>query len=129
MGTKNKVMTVAGWVIAGLVSLMMVVSGSMKLMNPPSFTEQWVGTFGYPSNLALYIGLVELSCAVLYLIPPTAILGAVLLTGYLGGAIATHVRIHDNFVAPAIVGVFVWLAVYLRDARVRALLPIRRSAS
>jgi hypothetical protein len=129
MGTKNKVMTVAGWVIAGLVSLMMVVSGSMKLMNPPSFTEQWVGTFGYPSNLALYIGLVELSCAVLYLIPPTAILGAVLLTGYLGGAIATHVRIHDNFVAPAIVGVFVWLAVYLRDARVRALLPIMRSAS
>jgi hypothetical protein len=129
MGTKNKVMTVAGWVIAGLVSLMMVVSGSMKLMNPPSFTEQWVGTFGYPSKLALYIGLVELSCAVLYLIPPTAILGAVLLTGYLGGAIATHVRIHDNFVAPAIVGVFVWLAVYLRDARVRALLPIRRSAS
>jgi hypothetical protein len=73
------------------------------------------------------IGILELSCVILYAIPQTAILGAVLLTGYLGGAIATHVRVHDNFISPAIGGILVWLGVYLRDPRVRALLPIRRS--
>jgi hypothetical protein len=126
MSAQGKAMTVTGWVFTGLVSLMMAFSGSMKLMNPPSLAEQFVGKFGYPADLTLFLGLVELSCVALYLIPPTAILGAVLLTGYLGGAVATHVRIHDNFIAPVIVGVFAWLGLYLRDPRVRALLPIRR---
>jgi uncharacterized membrane protein YphA (DoxX/SURF4 family) len=126
MGAQGKVMTVVGWVITVLVSLMMVMSGSMKLMNPPSLAEQFVGKFGYPGDVTLILGLVELSCVALYLIPPTTILGAILLTGYLGGAVATHVRIHDSFIAPVIVGVFAWLGLYCRDPRVRALLPIRR---
>ncbi len=129
MATPGKVMTGAGWVITVLVALMMVMSGTFKLMNPPQFAEQWVGTFGYPTDVAVSIGIVEISCAVLYLIPPTTILGAVLLTGYLGGAIATHVRIHDGFFPPAIIGVFVWLGVYLRDQRVRAILPLRWPAT
>jgi DoxX-like family len=127
MGTQGKVMTVAGWVFTGLVSLLMVFSGSMKLMNPPELAKQFVEKFGYPSDVALFIGIVELSCVAVYLIPPTAVLGAVLLTGYLGGATATHVRIHDSFIVPVIVGVFAWLGLFLRDPRVRALLPIRRS--
>ncbi len=127
MGTQGKVMTVVGWVITGLVSLLMVFSGSMKLMNPPELAKQFVETFGSPGDVTLFIGIVEVSCVALYLIPPTAVLGAVLLTGYLGGATATHVRIHDTFITPVIVGVFVWLGLFLRDPRVRALLPIRRS--
>ena len=127
MGTQSKAMTRTGWVITVLVVLMMAASGTMKLVNPPKLAEQFTGTFGFPGDVTLFIGIVEISCVILYLIPPTAVLGAVLLTGYLGGAIATHVRIHDNFLVPAIIGVFVWLGLFLRDPRVRALLPIRRS--
>jgi DoxX-like family len=130
-GTQPKAMTWTGWVITVLIVLMMTASGTMKILNPPQLAEQFTGKFGYPGDVTLYLGIVEISCVVVYLIPPTAILGAILLTGYLGGAIATHVRIHDDFsiVAPAVIGVFVWLAVFLRDSRVRALLPIRRSSS
>ena len=126
MGTQKKAMTIVGWVLSGVVVLMMAMSATMKLMNPPQLAEQMVGKFGYPKEVILVIGIVEIACVVLYLIPRTAILGAVLLTGYLGGAIATHVRVQDNFIGPAIFGVLVWLGLYLRDPRVRALLPVRK---
>jgi uncharacterized membrane protein YphA (DoxX/SURF4 family) len=126
MGNQTKVMTWTGWVLTVLIGLMMTFGGVYVLTDPPELKEQFVGKFGYPEDLALAIGIVELCCAALYLIPRTSILGAVLLTGYLGGAVATHVRIHDNFVTAVIVGMLVWLAVYLRDPRVRALLPFRR---
>jgi hypothetical protein len=125
MVAQNKAMTRAGWVISGLIGLLMVFSATMKLTNAPGLAEQMVGRFGYPKDLILVIGIAEVCCVLLYLIPRTAVLGAVLLTGYLGGAIATHVRIHDNFLGAAIIGVFVWLGIYLRDPRVRALLPLR----
>lgn len=125
--TQPKTMTWTGWAITALICLVLTGSGTAKLLNPPQLAEQFTGTFGYPGDVTLYIGIAEITCVVLYLIPQTAILGAVLLTGYLGGAIATHVRIHDNFFAPAILGVLVWLGVFLREPRVRALLPIRRS--
>ncbi|MBI2826829.1 MAG: DoxX family protein [Planctomycetia bacterium] len=96
------------------------------LTNAQSVIDNMVNKFGYPQELAVAIGITQLCCLVLYLIPRTAVLGAVLLTGYLGGAVATHVRVHDNFAAAAIVGVLVWLSLYLRDPRVRALLPLRR---
>jgi len=123
----NHVLTWAGRVITALVALMLVFSASMKFKNPPEVAEQFVGKLGYPAELIFAIGIVEVSCVVLYLIPQTAILGAVLLTGYLGGAVATHVRIHDNFAGAVVGGVLVWLALYLREPRVRALLPIRRA--
>ncbi len=125
MGTQSKALTWPGWIITGLIGVMMVFSATMKFLNPPEVAEQVVGKFGYPEGLMLYIGIVEITCVVVYLIPRTALLGAVLLTGYLGGAIATHVRVHDNFWPPAIVGILVWLALYLRDPRVRAILPLR----
>jgi hypothetical protein len=121
-------MTWAGWIITGLIALGLTFSAAMKFLNPPDVSKEFVGRLGYPADLLLYIGITELACLIIYLIPRTAVLGAVLLTGYLGGAIATHVRIGDNFLGPAIGGVLVWLALFLRDARVRALLPLRRAA-
>jgi hypothetical protein len=129
MPANNIVLTWTGRVITALIALMMTFSAAAKLMNRPEVADQLVGKFGYPADVTLALGFVEIACVILYLIPQTAILGAVLLTGYLGGAIATHVRVHDNFVPPAIGGVLVWLAVFLRDPRVRALLPIRQATA
>lgn len=84
---------------------------------------------GYPESAILGIGLVLLAWVLLYVIWRTAVLGAILLTGYLGGAVATHVRIGDppvKMLAPAVFGVLVWLGLYLRDARLRELLPLKR---
>jgi hypothetical protein len=125
MPSQSKALTWAGWIITGLIGLLMTFSAVMKFVNPPGMSEQFEGKFGYPGHLALVLGIVELTCVVLYLIPQTSVLGAILLTGYLGGATATHVRVSDHFLGPVIVGMFVWLALYLRDARLRALLPIR----
>ena len=82
------------------------------------------GTLGFPATVISGIGLLEIACVLLYAIPRTAVLGAVLLTGYPGGAIAAHVRVGDAFISPLIGGGLVWLGIYLRDARVRALLPL-----
>ena len=126
MGTQTKTLTWIGWAISVLVILMMLFSASMKLMNPPEVSQQFDEELGYPVSVVLAIGIAEMACVVLYAIPYTSVLGAVALTGYLGGAIATHVRIGESFLAPVIVAIFVWLGVYLRDPRVRALLPVRR---
>ena len=124
---QSNLMTGAGWTLTGLVVLMLTFSAAAKLLNAPDVAKELVGRLGYPEDVTFAIGIVEIGCVAVYLFPRTAILGAVLLTGYLGGATATHVRVHDSFVPPVIGGVLVWLAVYLRDARVRALLPIRFS--
>jgi hypothetical protein len=85
---------------------------------------------GYPADSILTFGLVELACVALYMIPRTAVLGAVLLTGYLGGAIATHVRVGNplfsHVLFPTYVAALIWGGLYLRDARLRAVLPFRR---
>ena len=120
----SKKMLWAGCIISVLPVLMLLFSGVMKLMKPPSVVEGFV-RLGYPEGLALGIGVVELACAALYVIPRTSVLGAILLTGYLGGATATHVRIGEPFFAPIVLGVLVWGGLFLRDARLRALLPLR----
>jgi hypothetical protein len=117
----------AGWIVGAVPALMMVVSAGMKLARVPAVVESWGAQFGYPEGSLLAIGLLELFCAVLYLIPRTAVLGAILVTGYLGGAVATHVRVGEvAFVAPAAFGVLAWGGLYLRDSRLRALLPFTR---
>ena len=114
-----------GWALTGLVALLLAGSASMKLAHPPQFLEGWA-KFGYPAALATPIGIVELACAIVLLVPRTAALGAVLVAAYLGGATATHVRIGDpSFVMPVVLGVLAWGGLWLRDARVRALLPLR----
>lgn len=120
-----KVLTWVGWILSILPSLMLVMSGVMKFVKPPGFTEG-LAKIGFPESVVNGLGFVELASVLLYLIPQTSVLGAILLTGYLGGATAAHVRIHDNFLAPVIIGMVLWLGLYFRDARIRSLIPFRR---
>lgn len=124
IGGSNK-MVWAGRIISALPVLMMVASGLATLVDPAPMLPTFVA-LGYPAHLVPVIAGVEIICAVLYAIPQTAVLGAILLTGYLGGATASHVRVGQAlFILPVAVGVLVWLGLYLRDGRVRALLPRR----
>lgn len=121
----NQALLWTGWVLTGLVGLLMAFAGVMGISPPPEAAEQ-AAKYGYPDGVMFSIGVTALVCALLYVIPQTAALGAVLLTGYMGGAIATHVSAGEEFAPAAVVGVVVWLALYLRDPRVRELLPLRR---
>lgn len=123
----SKKMQWAGYIASGLPGLLLVFSGVAKLILPEGMPEEFA-RLGYPVSTAAGIGIVALLCAALYLIPRTSVLGAILLTGYLGGATATHVRIGDLFIMPIIVGVVLWAGLYLRDPRVRALIPLRKPA-
>ena len=114
-----------GWSISILPVFALAMSSYMKLARVPAAVEGFK-KFGYPDRLILILGVVELSCAILYLIPQTAVLGAILVTGYFGGAIATHARVSEpQFVIPFILGILAWLGLFLRDRRVRALIPLR----
>ena len=125
--TASKALFWIGWVLTVLPSLLLIMSGVMKLVQPKEVVAGFK-EFGYSESLLLPIGMVELACTIIYLFPRTSVLGAVLLTGYLGGATATHVRAGDGFqfIFPVILGMVVWLGLFLRDARLRALLPLVR---
>nr|WP_255208471.1 DoxX family protein [Myxococcus sp. AM010] len=114
-----------GRIFTGLVVAMLTFSASMKLGQSPEAIQGFEKS-GYPGAVLLAIGITELLCMMLYAVPRTAVLGAILVTGYLGGATATHVRLSEPFIAPVLVGVFAWAGLFLRDARLRALLPLRR---
>jgi len=121
----SKKMLWAGRIISALPVLLMIFGGVFGVLKPdvavPGFLH-----YGYPERVFLPICILEIICAVVYAIPRTSVLGAILLTGYLGGATATHVRVSDPlFLVPAILGVLVWGGLYLRDGRVRALIPLR----
>jgi hypothetical protein len=115
-----------GRVVSALPVLALLMSAVMKFMRPPEVVTQFVEKFGYRESTLTGLGVVEILCAALYVVPQTSVLGAVLLTGYLGGATATHVRVGDPFAAPVVLGVFIWAGLYLRDDRLRALLPLRK---
>jgi uncharacterized membrane protein YphA (DoxX/SURF4 family) len=122
----SKKMIWTGRIISALPVLVLLLSAGMKFAKPPAVVEGFQ-KFGYPEHQLLVLGIVELSCTILYVIPRTSVLGAILLTGYLGGATATHVRVEDpSFVTPVIAGVLVWLGLFFRDPRLRALIPLRR---
>ncbi len=114
----------AGYILSTLPVLMLLFSSVMKFVKPAGFAEGMT-KLGLPEHLATGLGILELACAILYLIPRTAVLGAILLTGYLGGAILTHLRVGDNFIGPIVFGLFIWGGLFLRDPRVRALIPLR----
>jgi hypothetical protein len=117
----------AALIISVLPALFLLVDGAMKLMKPAAVVEATV-RLGYPENVILPIGIVLLLSTILYLIPQTSVLGAILLTGYLGGAVATHVRAGEglfSIVFPIIFGVLIWLGLYLRYDRLRTLIPLR----
>jgi hypothetical protein len=105
---------------------MLVMSSGMMLTHNPKVVEGFVGQHGFPEGVIGPIGAVELACAVLYAIPQTSVLGAILLTGYLGGAVVTHVRVGESFAAAVVVGVVLWAGLFLREPRLRALVPLRK---
>ena len=116
-----------GRILTALPILLMLFSASMKFAGNAQMVDEFVNRFGYPASAAPVLGAVELACVILYAIPRTAVLGAILLTGFLGGAIATHVRIGDpSFLIPLALGVVVWGGIYFREERLRAVLPLRR---
>jgi DoxX-like family len=118
----------AGRVFSGLVVLFMLFDSSIKLMKLAPAVEG-TAKLGYPVNVVLSIGILLFACTVLYAIPRTSILGAILLTGYLGGAVASNVRVSNPLFGyvlfPVYVGVLLWLGLFLRDVRLRALIPLR----
>ena len=118
----------AGRIISALPVLLMGVGGVFMLVNPTPMLKTF-SELGYSASLARPIACVEVACVIIYLVPQTAVLGAILLTGYLGGATASHVRAGQPFSLPVAVGVLVWLGLYLRDSRLRALIPWRCKAA
>ena len=121
----------AGLVLSWLAVLFLLFDSTGKLLLVQPVID---GTLqlGYPRDSVFSLGLVLLACVVAYAVPRTAVLGALLLTGYLGGAVATHVRVANPLFShtlfPTYVAAFLWGGLILRDARLRALLPLRRAS-
>ena len=113
-----------GRAISAAVSLAFAASAFMKLKGGPELT-QGMAHLGLPESLIVPLAILEISCVVVYAIPATSVLGAILLTGYMGGAICTHLRVGDPFLAQIGLGVFVWLGLYLREGRLKGLIPLR----
>ena len=123
----SKKMLWAGRIISALPVLFLLMDGVMKLVKPAVVVEATV-RLGYSETVILPLGIVLLVCTVLYVIPRTSVLGAILLTGYLGGAVTTHVRVGEGLFSiffPIILGVLLWGGLYLHDDRLRALIPLR----
>lgn len=127
IANESKGMLWTGRVLSGLMVLFFVFDGVAHLMKPAPVVEAFA-RLGYPLSASVGIGILLLVCTAIYVTPKTWVLGAILLTGYLGGAVATQVRAESSTfetVFPVIFGVLVWLGIYLRDARLRGLIPLR----
>ena len=126
MASKKAVWT--GRVLSGLAVLFLLFDAGVKVLRHP-MAVQGTAELGYPQSVVVVLGIVQLVCLAVYLVPRTAVLGAVLWTGYLGGAVATHVRIgHPLFshvLFPVYVAVLLWVGLWLRDERLRTVLPVR----
>ena len=123
----SKAMVWTGRVLSGLAAAFMLLDGVMKLFKP-SFVVEKTMELGYPEAVIVPLGAVLTVCTLLYLIPQTTVLGAIFLTGYLGGAVASHVRRGDGafaIVFPVIFAAIIWGSLLLRERRLRALLPWR----
>ena len=116
-----------GWLFSlGAVSILLM-SARWKLTFDPWYVKEW-GRIGWDPSALPLIASIQLACVVLYLTPPTAVLGAVLLTGYLGGAISQYTRMGEPVpvLVPLTTALFAWAGLYLREERLRSLLPFRR---
>jgi hypothetical protein len=119
----------AGRILSGLVVVFLLFDGTIKLI-PLDIVVETSAKLGIPASLARTLGVLTLVSTILYAFPRTAMLGAILLTGYLGGAIATHLRVgsplFSHVLFGAYLGLMIWGGLFLRDARLRALIPLRR---
>ncbi|GHO53380.1 DoxX family protein [Ktedonobacter robiniae] len=129
MASGSKTQLWIGRILTGLVVLFLLFDGVTHVLQIPPVMDSFK-QLGYPASVALEIGIVELVCLVLYIIPSTSVLGAILLTGYLGGAVATNLRIDaplfSNILFPVYVGLFIWGGLYLRNEQLRALFPLQK---
>jgi hypothetical protein len=114
-----------GRVISWLSAAVFLMSAGMKFKGGPELSEG-LAKLGLPESIVIPLGILEIVCAVVYLVPATAVLGAILLTGFLGGAILTHWRVGDPVIIQVVLGLVVWLGLWLRENRLRALIPLRR---
>jgi len=123
------VRTWAGWIISGLVAAFLFLDAAIKFIKPPQVVEAFVRS-GWPIDLSVVVGAILLICTLLYLIPKISVLGAVLLTGYLGGAVATNLRLHNPLFSytlfPVYFGVLVWVGLWLREPQLKAVFPFVR---
>ena len=125
-GRSKRWMIWTGRVLSAIPVLMFVIFGAFGLTHPPDVVAG-MEKFGYTQDRILIVCTLEIVSALLYAFPPTAVLGAILMTGYLGGAVATHVRVHDpGYPMAVLMGFLVWIGLWLRDPRLRELTPIRR---
>jgi DoxX-like protein len=125
--TVSKPMLWTGRIMSALPVLIVLFGAVTKLMKLPAVVEGFAHV-GAPEKLIIPVGIIELACVVIYLIPRTAVLGAILMTGLLGGATITTLRIGDpTFPMPVILGMLAWGGLYLRDVRLRELIPLRRT--
>jgi hypothetical protein len=127
-GAPSKKSLWAGRIMSGLVAAFMVFDAVIHLMKPAPVVEAFA-KLGFPIRLAVPLGIIELVCVLLYVLPRTSILGAILLTGYLGGAIAIQLptgnSLFGEVLFPVYIGVILWGGIYLRDDRLRTLVPLR----
>ena len=114
-----------GRVLSGLALLPFALSAFLKVKGGPELT-QGIAHLGLPESMILPLAILEISCVGIYLLPATSVLGAILLTGYIGGAICTHWRVGDPVYVHIALGVFVWLGLYLREGRLKELIPLRK---
>ncbi len=121
----SKTWTTIGWILGVIPSLLLLMSGVMKFIQPEGFAEG-LAHMGWRPEQMYVIGAIEILCVLIYLFPKTAVLGAILLTGYMGGAIATHTRVGDMIIIQVLIGMVFWLGLWLRDPRVRELIPLRK---
>ncbi|HEY5771231.1 MAG TPA: DoxX family protein [Chitinophagaceae bacterium] len=123
--TSSKKMKITGWVLSILAILLLLADGFGKLIKPEPVVKATL-ELGYPESTITTIGILVIICAIIYAIPRSALIGAILLTGFLGGAIATHFRINNPLFShtlfPVYVLLFIWLGLYLRNASLRKLL-------
>jgi hypothetical protein len=112
-------------VISILVSLPFLLSAFLKLKDGPEVTKG-IAHLGIPESMVVPLAILELTCVVAYLIPATSVLGAILLTGYIGGAMCTCWRVGDPFFLHIVLGILVWLGLYLRENRLKELIPLRK---
>ena len=114
----------SGRVISGLLACLLAMSAAMKLVGGREVIEGFA-RMGLPESLRVPLGVLELVCVLVYVVPATSVMGAILLTGYVGGAIVTHLRIGEPVVFQIALGLLVWLGLYLRESRLKSLLPLR----
>ena len=121
----------AGRIVSALAVLFLLLDGVTHLMKPAPVAEAF-NRLGFPLSLSVELGIIELVCVAVYVIPRTSILGAILLTGYLGGAVAIHLRVLDplfDTIFPILIGALVWAGLYLIDTRLRALVPFKSTSN